>query len=604
VETVQKQKAAELREAELPEVSINDECILVAALAFIVSVFTFAWFFRRGDILLYGDAVAHINIARRLFDARNPGWDQLGSVWLPLPHLLMAPFVANDWLWRTGIGGSVPSMLAYVLGVAGIYRLVRARASRAGAALAAIIYALNPSLLYMQSTAMTESIFLAALIWSVVYFDDFVRGLGESGNASLPARAPAAGSAALPDSIPPAGAQLPSWKAIERCGCCLAAAIFTRYDGWIFAFVVGICAVLAALRWFTKHPPQPTRARLLRSMLSFLLLLALCPTLWLAHNYKINRHPLDWLNGPYSAKAIERRSSPTGYPPYPGKGNVKVAAQYFLKAARMNTGEGSREDWLIALASCGVLIALFRPRRFGALLLLWIPLPFYAYSIAYGSVPIFVPAWWPFSYYNVRYGLELLPAIAAFVGLLPWAIEAFGNRGNATLPAAGARRRELTLGITGALLVVTLLAYSSSVWCFSRYSQGRDVSGNPGRRGMIPICYREAWANSRTRISLEQQIAEALMEIPPDATVLMYTSDYVGALQQAGIHLDRVISECTLLYWDSARSAPFAGADYIVAIDRDPVAEAVRINPRGLTKVAILHTMGKPDVTIYRGSRP
>lgn len=565
-------------------IGIQDECILVSALAFIVSVFVFAWFYRRGDILLYGDAVAHINIARRFFDARDPGWDQLGSVWLPLPHLLVAPFVANDWLWRTGIGGSIPSMFAYVLGVAGIYRLVRARASRAGAALAAAIYGLNPSLLYMQSTAMTESIFLAAIIWSVVYFDDFLRGLGsESGTRSANATLPAAGA-----------------RAIERCGCCLAAAIFTRYDGWIFAFVVGVCAVIAALRWLTKRPQQPQRARLLRSMASFLLLLVLCPTLWLAHNYKINQKPLDWLNGPYSAKAIEHRSSPPGYPPYPGKGNVKVAAQYFLKAARMNTGEGSREDWLITLAACGVLIALFRPRRFGALLLLWIPLPFYAYSIAYGSVPIFIPDWWPFSYYNVRYGLELLPAIAVFVGLLPWAVEAAVSRGNAALPAAGARRREITLAATAALLVVTLLAYSSSVWCFSRRSQDRSW----GRRGMIPICYREAWANSRTRVALEQQIAEALSQIPPDATVLMYTSDYVGALQRAGIHLDRVISECTRVAWDSARSAPFAGADYIVAIDRDPVAEAVRINPRGLTKVAILHTMGKPDVTIYRGSRP
>ena len=67
-------------------------------------------------------------------------------------------------------------MLAYVLGVAGIYRLVRARASMAAASLAAAIYAFNPSMLYMQSTAMTESIFLAAIIWSLVYFDDFLRG--------------------------------------------------------------------------------------------------------------------------------------------------------------------------------------------------------------------------------------------------------------------------------------------------------------------------------------------------------------------------------------------------------------------------------------------
>ena len=121
---------------------------------------------------------------------------------------------------------------------------------------------------------------------------------------------------------------------------------------------------------------------------------------------------------------------------------------------------------------------------------------------------------------------------------------------------------------------------------------------------MIPVCYREAWTNSRSRMALEAQVAEALAGIPPDATVLMYTSDYVGALQRAGIHFDHVISESSFMVWDSARSAPFAGADYIVAVAGDPVAEAVRINPRGLTKLAILHTMGKPNVTVYRGSRP
>ncbi len=94
----------------------------------------------------------------------------------------------------------------------------------------------------------------------------------------------------------------------------------------------------------------------------------------------------------------------------------------------MNTGEGSRQNWLILLAVAGVLVAAFDLRRFGALLLLWIPLPFYAYSIAYGSVPIFVPEWWPFSYYNVRYGLELLPAIAVFVAVIPWAISRLHRR--------------------------------------------------------------------------------------------------------------------------------------------------------------------------------
>ena len=51
---------------------------------------------------------------------------------------------------------------------------------------------------------------------------------------------------------------------------------------------------------------------------------------------------------------------------------------------------------------------------------------------------------------------------------------------------------------------------------------------------MIPICYREAWANSRGRLALESQIAESLAPIPDNSTVLMYTSDYVGAIQKSG----------------------------------------------------------------------
>ena len=593
------------------------ELLVVAALAVLVSLTAFLFFYREGDLPLWGDAVAHINIARRLYDSMRPGSDQLGSVWLPLPHLLIAPFVASQWMWRTGVGGSIPSMAAYVLGVAGLFRLVRARASHArpstpktgalgtpfGAWLAAAIYGLNPSLLYMQSTAMTETIFLAALIWSIVHFDDFLRGLDE-GDAKLASHA------------------------IERCGVALAAAIFTRYDGWFLAFVVGLCAVTAvpalrrrrrtddaqwshtgtpstsarergprrAVSWLVGEEQQAgwgarERRRLLRSMAAFLLLLALCPALWLAHNYKINQRPLDWLNGPYSAKAIERRTVPHGGESnYPGKNHPVAAARYFLKAARMNTGEGRAEYWMIALASAGVLIAVLRPRRFGALLLLWLPLPFYAFSIAYGSVPIFVPEWWPFSYYNVRYGIELLPAIAAFAGLIPWALEG--------LLRQRAAFHRLAAPANIALIAVVLLAAGSSALCFSSRSQDHQWP----RQWMIPVCYREAWVNSRDRLALESQLAEVLAQLPADARILMFTRDHVGALQMAGIPLRRVISEAAYYHWDAALSAPFATADYIVAIDNDPVADAVRINPRGLTSIAILHALRQPDVTVYRAS--
>jgi len=67
------------------------------------------------------------------------------------------------------------------------------------------------------------------------------------------------------------------------------------------------------------------------------------------------------------------------------------------------------------LGTAGAWIAA-RRRAFTWALLLWLPVPFYAYSVAYGSVPIFLPAWWPHSWYNTRYGMELLPALALGVG--------------------------------------------------------------------------------------------------------------------------------------------------------------------------------------------
>ena len=131
------------------------DIFLVAVASAALSIISLVYYFRHGELLLYGDAVAHINIARRIFDSLTPGFGQLGTVWLPLPHLLIAPFIVNHAMWRSGIGAAIPSMMAYVLGAVGIYRLTRrtlknAQATesvaRLGGFLAAALFAANPSL--------------------------------------------------------------------------------------------------------------------------------------------------------------------------------------------------------------------------------------------------------------------------------------------------------------------------------------------------------------------------------------------------------------------------------------------------------------------------
>ena len=143
----------------------REETFPVALAAVLLSFVALLLCFSRGYLLLYGDAVAHLGIARRILDSRNPGLIQLGGVWLPLPHLLMLPFVQKMEWWQNGLAGAWPSLLCYIASVAGLYRLARNLLMPRWAVAATAFYALNPNLLYLATTAMTEPLFLALLIW-------------------------------------------------------------------------------------------------------------------------------------------------------------------------------------------------------------------------------------------------------------------------------------------------------------------------------------------------------------------------------------------------------------------------------------------------------
>lgn len=288
------------------------ETFFVAQLAACISLLSFLYYLRHGDVLLYGDAVAHINIARRVFDSRTPGMLQLGTVWLPLPHLLMIPFLLIDSMWRTGIGGSVPSMIAYVFGAAGIFRLVRCglsfhsqpdSAATVAAWIAAGIYAANPNLIYLQSTAMTEPLYLAFFIWAIVHFSEFVQA-----GSLADERTQFAGSSSL-----------------AKCGMCLAAACLTRYDGWFLTAAICVSVVPIILKF------RRTSATLLSGFKKFVVLAMLAPAIWIAYNTAVYRNPVEFANGPYSAKAIEQKTS-TGMA-HPGSHDVLVAFSFFSRQA-------------------------------------------------------------------------------------------------------------------------------------------------------------------------------------------------------------------------------------------------------------------------------
>jgi hypothetical protein len=241
-----------------------------------------------------------------------------------------------------------------------------------------------------------------------------------------------------------------------------------------------------------------------------------------------------------------------------------------------------------------------------ASLLLWMPLAFYVYSIAYGSVPIFIPQLWPHSYYNARYGMELLPALALFACL---AAAAFESRLSTTRiaearSAANPRPARLLYPVVLALVVVnapamiygtTLVQRCASL--IERHPSNLLANYSP------PLVLKEALVNATTRVPFERNLALVLEDLPPGAAILMQESDHIGALQDAGIPLRQTVNESDFDSWHAALKEPAEHAAYVVALDGDAVSKAVAEHPQGMQELSILCGTGQPCARIYQSER-
>ena len=545
--------------------SHGDDLIL-GMVAALISVMAYTYFFRHNETLLYGDATAHINIARRLFDSQTPGVKQLGTVLVPLPHLLMLPFVLSNWMWITGLGGSIPAMAGYISGVIGVFRLVRGAPTPGGptpprfaaAWCAALAYALNPNLVYLQATAMTEPLYLAFFIWGAVYFGEFVAATRESGE----------------------GPQLLRTRALTRCGIVLAAAMLTRYDGWFAALGFGMAAIAVAWRWTggrTSLWRSPLRSLLVR----FLLILAVAPVLWFGYNIWVWGNPIEFATGPYSAPAIEARADRPGGWHYPGWKSPGTAVTYYLKAAKLDVAAGASEreteharfwrleNFWLPVALLGAVLLLIFATDLWPWLMLALPLPTYAFSIAWGGVPIFVPVWWPYANYNLRYGLSLLPALTVFMA--------------AVVLVAGKRWG------TKVMLAAALL-FAVFVGC-SYYKVIRSQ----------PVLLREAYANNAHRVAFDRAVARRLEQLPPGATLLVYTADHAAALQFAGFPMRRTVNETNFRQWPKALEAPGLTTKYVLAFasPHDPVWRAVQQQGAQLQALEVISGLDQPKAVLY-----
>jgi hypothetical protein len=351
--------------------------VYALSLAFAVSATFFSY--TNGYITAYGDAESHLNIAKRVSTSPTPGLTQLGGVWLPLPHILMVPLVAFDPLFRTGLGGSVVSGAAYIISCLVLWEIVfLLTGNKAAAFFGFLVFSLNPNVLYMQSTPMTELLLICLYLLSTYYFLIFLKNNADT-------------------------------VALIRAAFFGLGASITRYDGWLLVLIE---AAMLGLLYLIRHGHRRVwEGRIiLYSSLAFFGIV-----LWFLWCWVILGDPMYFTNSVFSAKSQQSNWLARGE--LPTYHNLPLSLLYFISTTAANAGPILLG---VAAVACIAYLKKLSLLRITSALVLLSPFLFNVITLYMGQSVIFLPGITPanfeYNLFNVRYGILLIPAIAIFLG--------------------------------------------------------------------------------------------------------------------------------------------------------------------------------------------
>lgn len=357
--------------------------ILIFVLA-AISEIAFIIYYQNHLGLAYNDARSHLDIGRRVVEGLKPGLAQIGSVWLPLPHLLMVLTIWNDFMWHSGLSGALQSMISFVAVGVWIYLfLKRLGVTMLGRLMGVFVFVANINILYMQSTAMTELLLLASTIAA-----SYELLLWQQENKMIN---------------------------LVRSAFWVMLATLNRYDGWfLFLYALGLIAVLT---W---------RKRGYKAMeglsLFFATLAGLGIVLWFVWNQLIFKDAFYFVFGPYSAHAQQEQLSQAGV--LATKGNLLLSLKVYFYALAYNTNV-----FVLLLSAIGAVAFYFDKHITTNIKLvvsiLFSPLIFNILALYLGFSVLFVQGISGDTWFNVRYGILMAPSIAIFIGYLIYRTKSF-----------------------------------------------------------------------------------------------------------------------------------------------------------------------------------
>lgn len=499
---------------------------LVVFFLSLLSIFVYVYFYENGLGLKYNDARSHLDIGRRIVEGLKPGLAQMGSVWLPLPHVLMIPTIWSDFMWHSGLSGALISMISFVVTGLLIYLFLKElNVGILGRIFAILLFALNINILYLQSTAMTELLLIATMTAGSYFFTLW--------------------------------AKTDNFLYLIECAFFVMLSTLTRYDGWfLFVFI----ALLITLITILKTPSYFTNIKnFIRDSINRIILYSTLAgfgiALWFLWNLLIFKDPLYFIFGPFSAHTQQTQLQAAGE--LDTKFNLVLSVKFYLYALLYNS-----YVYTTVLGVVGLITLWFSNIKKEvkiALLSLIAPLIFNILALYLGHSVLFIQGLSGNTWFNVRYGVMLLPAIAVFSGFL---IDRFMN---------------LRWVLIGVFLFTTFFTYTS----------GDAVTIDDAKIGSSQKNVTEVagWLANNTKNE--------------KGYILISAASHDAIIFSSGLPMKRFIHEGTGLYWETAMASPDRWARWIVMRtydDSDLVWKNVS-RTKGFQKYHLVETY--PFATIY-----
>jgi hypothetical protein len=491
---------------DIKVISYDQYKTILILFLFLISISSFIFYYRQGLTLSYNDARSHLNVARRVVDSLQPGFAQIGSVWLPLYHIFELPFIWNNFLWHSGIAGSIVSIVSFVLGGVYLVKLCeRLNFSKVASIVSLLIYTFNPNLLFMQTTPMTESLLIFLSIAVVYHLVGWAKDFNPLDLISA--------------------------------GFFTFLSTLTRYDGWfLLAFSALVVFIIAYRRKGYVFAEGNT--------MLFITLAGFGVLLWLVWNWAIFSDPLYFAFGPFSAKSQQDFIFSQGR--LFSKGDLVYSFFIYILTAVYNSGL-----WLFIIFLIGIWQFLASRKisydvKFASVILL-VPFAFNVLSLVAGHSVIHLPGLPPHTWFNDRYGLMLLPAVAVFSGFL-------------------VKNRKFMA------VLITLILFIESM---NMYVNNEVITIEDGVKGASGEFLDEAgsWISENIH----------------DGLILVAASSNDALLFKSGFELKRFITEGARKHWDTSMEDPTVYAKWVVMHKGDLVEQNLRSNENFLNNYKLVY---------------